>query len=198
MNSHFFKTRHFSPFCNICVILKNVYACLTLGNLFPQFGSASVLRVFFCLFGIFKEDFVLTKYLRLTTQGNKSSHWAECLCQPWQGKYPAPSRLCFSRWATTSSRTAAHAVFWCSRLPLRYHEPGLQSGWQCQGNQMETSPYELTSQPADVLTGNRDPKNPEVENISQVLMSIRQILCRLITCYNLLAIQIKPQLNPPS
>lgn len=74
MNSHFSKTRHFFPFSNICVILKNVYACLTLGNLFLQFGSASVLRVIFCLFGIFKEDFVLTKYRKLTTPGNKSSH----------------------------------------------------------------------------------------------------------------------------
>lgn len=105
-NSYFFKTRHLFHFSSIGVFLKNAYACLTLGNLFLEFGFASVLRAFFCLFGIFKEDFVLTKYPRLTAPGNKSSDRAECLCHPWQGKYPALSPLCFPSWATISSRTA--------------------------------------------------------------------------------------------
>lgn len=81
-NSYFFKTRHLFHFSSIGVFLKNAYACLTLGNLFLEFGFASVLRAFFCLFGIFKEDFVLTKYPRLTAPGNKSSDRAECLCHP--------------------------------------------------------------------------------------------------------------------
>jgi len=85
--------------------------------------------------GIFKEDFVLTKYPRLTTPGNKSSHWAECLCQAQQGKYPALPPLRFPRRATTASRTAGHAACWGSRLLLHQREPGLQSKQQSQGKE---------------------------------------------------------------
>lgn len=47
MNSHFSKTRHFSlSLTFVSGFFFNVYACLTLGYLFLQFGSASLLRVF--------------------------------------------------------------------------------------------------------------------------------------------------------